>query len=57
LYLFLIIFKNIFQILLSECLSCGIVISVSLLMAEIGKTVVEGVVNEVSFLNNTKQKS
>jgi len=26
-------------------------------MADIGKTVVEGVVNEVSFLNNAKQKS
>jgi len=25
-------------------------------MAEIGKTVDEGVVNEVSFLNNAKQK-
>lgn len=56
-YLFLFIFKIKCLILLSECLSCGIVISVSLLMADIGKTVVEGVVNEVSFLNNAKQKS
>lgn len=38
--------------LLSKCLSSGTVISVSLFMAGIGKTVDEGVVNEVNFLNN-----
>ena len=43
-------------IVLSECLSCGMVISVSLLIFEIGITVVEDVVNEVIFLNNAKQK-
>jgi len=32
------------------------VISVSLLIFEIGTTVVEGVVNEVIFLNNANQK-